>query len=308
MLTDYLGALCGEEADSVQVRRTFYAPGIVTYDCRALSAAPAPLTPLAAGRLELLFCREGRLELERWEGGALSVGAGEVLLLSSAARLTGLTAALRPFRCTAALIREEEARPVLRQFCALLPGLPDNLAWMEELLDRHRGIMVLRDESWNRSAHAALDRLAPDQDGTYFLFKLLELIYLLRCGVQRPGGVPEGRYYDRYQEETVRRVHDYICAHPERRLTIQELARQFQLSPTLLKECFRQLYGDPVHTYLQRYRLQTAAHLLATTGDSITEISAAVGYTGVSRFSAAFKKQHRMTPSQYRRLHHGKNV
>ena len=71
---------------------------------------------------------------------------------------------------------------------------------------------------------------------------------------------------------------------------------------------FRRLYGAPVHTYLQQYRLQVAARLLRTTSDSVLHIAVAVGYTGTSQFDSAFKALYHMTPAQYRKWCRENNV
>ena len=99
-----------------------------------------------------------------------------------------------------------------------------------------------------------------------------------------------------------------MLAHFDQHLTVQELAQRFQLSPTFLKNCFRRLYGAPIHAYLKHYRLQTAARLLCTTSESVLAVASSVGYTGTSQFGTAFKEYYHMTPAQYRRLYHQKNV
>ena len=64
----------------------------------------------------------------------------------------------------------------------------------------------------------------------------------------------------------------------------------------------RQIYGKPIHTYLLQYRMQKAAHLLSTSGESVLTIASRVGYSGTSRFNAAFREAYHMTPTQYRRM------
>ncbi len=38
--------------------------------------------------------------------------------------------------------------------------------------------------------------------------------------------------------------------------TIEELAERFEMSPTVLKKCFRGVYGDSIYSYRKLYRLQ----------------------------------------------------
>ena len=92
-----------------------------------------------------------------------------------------------------------------------------------------------------------------------------------------------------------------MAAHLEEHLTIEGLSRQFYISPTLLKRCFRQLYGKPIHSALRDYRMERAARLLTETDQPVVQIAAAVGYGSVSQFGVAFKERYRITPALYRR-------
>lgn len=176
------------------------------------------------------------------------------------------------------------------------------------LLRSHNGCMAVREPVWGPSVLASLCQLPKERRGAYFLLKLWELLYLL-CNRQPAAVAPcANGYYDHYQADAVRNVHDYMLAHFDQHMTVPELARRFQLSPTFLKSCFRRLYGAPVHTYLQQYRLQTAARLLRTTSDSVLHIAVAVGYTGTSQFDSAFKALYHMTPAQYRKWCRENNV
>ena len=227
-----------------------------------------------------------------------------MLLVTCGARLTKAGFSFGRFSGLAAGIEAERAGEVFAHACAVLSDAPLDLGKLREILQSHGGVMRLREEDWNAGVFAAFRQLSPDRQGGYFVYKLIELLYLL-CG--RGGAeLPPGCYYDPYQVEAVRKVQAYMVAHSEERLTIAGLTRKFQLSPTFLKACFRQLYGESVHAYLQRYRLQRAAYLLATTRDSVLTVASKVGYAGTSRFGAAFKELYHMTPAQYRRVYGGR--
>ena len=103
------------------------------------------------------------------------------------------------------------------------------------------------------------------------------------------------------QIETVRRMHDDLLQHPERRVTIEELARQYLINPTTLKEVFKEVYGDSLAAHMKEHRLEKAAELLLRTEESISAIAEAVGYDSSSRFSAAFRERYHLLPKEYRR-------
>ncbi len=107
--------------------------------------------------------------------------------------------------------------------------------------------------------------------------------------------------YTAEQAEAVRKMHDELLQHPERRLTIEELARKTLMNPTTLKEVFKAVYGDSLASHMKEHRLEKAAELLRGSDESISAVAAAVGYDSPSRFSAAFRERYHMLPSEYRK-------
>ena len=103
------------------------------------------------------------------------------------------------------------------------------------------------------------------------------------------------------QVETVRRMHDELLLHPERRPTIEELAKRCLMNPTTLKAAFKAVYGDSLAAHMKEHRLERAAELLRAGEGSVAEIAAAVGYDSPSRFSAAFRERYHMLPTEYRK-------
>ena len=46
----------------------------------------------------------------------------------------------------------------------------------------------------------------------------------------------------------------------------------------MLKDCFKAVYGKPVHAFRREYKMQVATKLLTTTDMSITELAGEFGY------------------------------
>ena len=103
--------------------------------------------------------------------------------------------------------------------------------------------------------------------------------------------------------ETVCRIHDELTAHPERRETIEELARRYLMNPTTLKTVFKDVYGESLAGHMKTHRLERGAQLLRTTADSVAQVAAAVGYASQSKFSAAFREAYGLLPAAYRKAH-----
>ena len=83
-----------------------------------------------------------------------------------------------------------------------------------------------------------------------------------------------------------------------------ELAEEFSISETSLKNYFRCVYGQNISVYLREIRMNKAGELLATTRLSVAEIAEQVGYLNQSKFASVFKKQFGVSPLEYRRSRH----
>lgn len=109
--------------------------------------------------------------------------------------------------------------------------------------------------------------------------------------------------YRAEQIELTREIHDYLLNNPDKRITIEQLSKQFLTNPTTLKNLFKSVYGMSVAAHMKEHRIRKAAEMLLKTDLSIAEISLAIGYDSQSKFSAAFKEFFQMTPKEYRKKH-----
>ncbi|MFC0210894.1 GyrI-like domain-containing protein [Paenibacillus chartarius] len=94
----------------------------------------------------------------------------------------------------------------------------------------------------------------------------------------------------------------FIETHLDRELSLREISEVVAFSPFHFHRMFSIVTGETLHSYVLRVRLETAArHILLYPGDSITDISARLGFSSISNFSRAFQKRFGMAPIQYRR-------
>lgn len=91
----------------------------------------------------------------------------------------------------------------------------------------------------------------------------------------------------------------------DKHITIPQLARQSGINESKLKEGFKELYGNSIHTYLQQLRLEKAKHLLLTTSMPVTDITYHIGYSHVTHFTSLFKKEFGLTPTEWRKENKG---
>lgn len=91
---------------------------------------------------------------------------------------------------------------------------------------------------------------------------------------------------------------EYIDAGQGLTYNLDDFENQFSYSKFYLEKQFRQLYGLPVITYLNKKRMEIAAHLLTT--HTVTETAKETGFLSIYSFSRAFKKYWGISPSEYR--------
>lgn len=134
----------------------------------------------------------------------------------------------------------------------------------------------------------------------YFKVKILELLLYLNA-MTVPEDENEQPYFYRTQAEKVRAIRQFLIAHISENYTQEELSRRFDIPMTAMKTCFRSVYGEAIGAWLTGYRMNRAAELLRESELSIAEIGSRVGYDNTGKFTVAFKKTMKLTPSEYRR-------
>lgn len=135
----------------------------------------------------------------------------------------------------------------------------------------------------------------------YFRIKILELLLYLDA-MTVPPETPDRPYFYRTQVEKIKALGRFLTEHVAESFTQEELSRRFDIPMTPMKTCFRSVYGAAIGTWLTNYRMNLAAELLLRERDtSIAEIGSRVGYDNAGKFTAAFKKVMKLTPSEYRR-------
>jgi AraC-like DNA-binding protein len=86
-------------------------------------------------------------------------------------------------------------------------------------------------------------------------------------------------------------------------LDVRAIAAVAHISPAHFSRCFRTVFGETPHRYLQRRRIERSMFLLRETGRSVTDICTDVGFNSLGTFSRTFRQIVGQTPSEYRRGH-----
>ncbi len=88
-------------------------------------------------------------------------------------------------------------------------------------------------------------------------------------------------------------------------LTETDVAHACGVSTAYFSRVFKRTMREPFSAYLAGVRLREARRLLLLTERSVTDIAQTVGFSTASYFISLFRKEHNMTPYQYRRANRG---
>jgi AraC-like DNA-binding protein len=92
----------------------------------------------------------------------------------------------------------------------------------------------------------------------------------------------------------------YMIEHINQPLQVSTLAALVNVSPSHFFALFKQQTGSPPMDYFTRLRMRHACRLLGSTGASVKEVAAALGYDDPFYFSRVFKAVINVPPSRYR--------
>lgn len=98
---------------------------------------------------------------------------------------------------------------------------------------------------------------------------------------------------------SINKVENYLTSHLYNKFPgIDVLAEKFKISESKLKSEFKQFFGKPIYRYFQEKQMELAKELIIENKFLIKEISYKFGYENTSKFTAVFKKQHGILPSE----------
>jgi AraC-like DNA-binding protein len=106
----------------------------------------------------------------------------------------------------------------------------------------------------------------------------------------------------------VKQLVNYIDGHIYERVTLDELALNFEKHKTHLAAIFKREMGQTIHSYIQERKINESKHLLLFTDKSYKEISIQLSFASQSHFIQVFKKSTGITPREYRNQHYAYTV
>lgn len=126
------------------------------------------------------------------------------------------------------------------------------------------------------------------------------LLYSLNCmlGEKEPETFECKFLANADDREKIMRAREVLLQHIGEPITIKELSRKVAINECYLKKGFKELFGTTIFDFYQGQRMEHAKYLLYEKGLSVTEVSALLGYSSISHFSTAFRKQTGLKPCE----------
>lgn len=103
---------------------------------------------------------------------------------------------------------------------------------------------------------------------------------------------------DEYSRNGIYKAKEILLQHLGDPITIKELSRKVAMNECYLKKGFKEIFGTTIFDFYQQQKMEHAKYLLYEKNVSVTEVSAILGYSSISHFSAAFKKHTGLKPCE----------
>jgi AraC-like DNA-binding protein len=117
----------------------------------------------------------------------------------------------------------------------------------------------------------------------------------------------DNHYEDKEIIRTIDKARVLIRERINENISPEIIAKELVMTYSWFRRLFKQYTGLAPAQYITQLRLQRAKEWLSTSSKSVKEIAVEMNYESVDYFSTQFKKQTRMTPTQYRKSCFGKS-
>lgn len=241
-------------------------------------------------------CREGRIEQEVKPNMMSYISAGDLRIDNRSQHNKNFYFPLEHYHGITISFDMDIADTSIHE---IFQDFPVHIKDLRKKFCTDSGRFIVRNEYSIEHIFSELYTVPQNVRKHYLIIKTLELLLYLDT-LTLHTDVEERPYFYKVQTEKIKAIHALITEDYNQHYTLDELAKRFDITLTVMKNCFKSIYGKPIYSYLLTYRMNKAANLLLTTTWDVARIAGEVGYDSPGKFSKAFKKEMYMSPIEYR--------
>ncbi len=194
-----------------------------------------------------------------------------------------------------------------------LPILPEKfLKYLQILLPLQQSFASLRDHGTQiyctnpESITTLLKQLYREQEGARYgrieiCYELLRLIFMQMIREIVENGHRLISSTRIHRSGKIMQVVSYLDTHYQEPYSLDNLSSRFHISRSALCANFKNSTGKTIFTYILMKRIERSTLLLATTNDTITEITHSSGFNDISFFNRKFREVTGVSPREFRK-------
>ena len=279
---------------------TFYHlfPGLdLIYNKFNTEISPTSSKDIERDYVEINYCKRGIFECTMPEDKLLFLGEGEISANINKIQRIEAVFTKGYYEGIELLISIEELE---KNIPPMFSQIIDNIKELKTVLLNNNMGIILKPIKEMIHIFDELYYINPEENKLYAQIKVLELL-LVFTTIPMNNENKKKRYIEKAQVDKIKKIHDFLISNLDKKITIEMLSKKYNIGTTPLKIYFKEIYGEPIYTYLKDYKIHRALHLLEETNKNISEIAGIVGYDNSSKFAKVFKDKLGCTPTEYKK-------
>lgn len=259
--------------------------------------SPKPSTEMKKEYIEINYCKRGVFECKTENGRYLYLSEGEMASNISTIKRETSNFTIGYYEGIELIIDIDKLKKSIPNMFEMLIQNIENL---KKVLKENELGIVLKPIKEMVHIFDELYVMNPEKAEIHTKLKVLELL-LVFTAIPLDSRNKQKVYLDKAQIDKIKKIHEEITANLDKKVTIEMLSKIYDIGTTTLKAYFKEIYGQPIYTYLKDYKIHTSLHLLEETDKNVNEIAGMLGYDNSSKFSKVFKDKMGCTPIEYRK-------
>lgn len=259
--------------------------------------SPESNQELSREYIEINYCKRGVFECTSKSGKTLYFSEGEIAANINMMQKLTSNFINGYYEGIEILIDINEFKKNLPE---MFKNIVDNIEELKTvLLDNELGV-ILKPIKEMVHIFDEIYYINPEKDKLHAQIKVLELLHVFTA-IPFDSDVRKKVYLEKKQIDKIKMIHEELIKNLDKKITIEQLSEKYKIGTTPLKIDFKEIYGQPIYTYLKDYKIHIALHLLEETDKNINEIAGMLGYDNSSKFASVFKMKMKCTPTEYRK-------